>query len=374
MASTLPHTQPRAPGPATTGPADTAAPSTPRLRRRKPSAALLGALFALVLVAWGLHQYLSTRHRVSTDNAQIEGHVTPVAARIQAFVSEVRVDDNQPVLLGDTLVVLDRRDLEVRLRQAEAELAAAQAGYGKGGGQAAAQLSASEAQAASMQSSIVAAEAAWRKAQTDLERYKQLAARQIISAQQLDGAQAAFDAAAANLEAVRKSAAASQQQVTAYSAGARAANARLAAAAATVANAQLQLGYAVVTAPANGVVARRAVEVGSLVQPGQTLMSLLPTDTVWITANLKETDIEEVTPGDQAEFTVDAYRGQTFHGHVESISPATGARFALLPPDNATGNFTKVVQRVPVRIAVDHPDPKYPLRPGMSVVVIIKTT
>ena len=116
-----------------------------------------------------------------------------------------------------------------------------------------------------------------------------------------------------------------------------------------VANARLQLGYAVLTAPANGVVARRAVEVGALVQPGQTLMSLLPTDTVWVTANLKETEIEAVTPGDAAEFSVDAYRDQTFHGHVESISPATGARFALLPPDNATGNFTKVVQRVPVQ-------------------------
>lgn len=370
MAAPLSHTQPRALGSAETV---APAPATAKAARRKPSAALLAGLFALVVVGWGLRQYLGSRNRVSTDNAQIEGHVTPVAARIQAFVAEVRVDDNQPVRLGDTLVVLDRRDLEVKLHQAEADLAAAQAGYGKGGGQAAAQLSASEAQAASMQSSIAAAEATFRKAQADLDRYKTLAERQIISAQQLDGAQAAFDAAAANLEAVRKNATASQQQVAAFSAGARAADARLTAAEGLVANARLQLGYAVLTAPASGVVARRAVEIGALVQPGQTLMSLLPTDTVWVTANLKETEIEEVTPGDPAEFRVDAYRDQTFHGHVESISPATGARFALLPPDNATGNFTKVVQRVPVRIAVDHPDPKYPLRPGMSVEVTIKT-
>jgi len=370
MAAPLPHTQPRAISPAEAP----TSPAPPNAKpRRKPSAALLAGLFALVMVAWGVRQYLGSRNRVSSDNAQIEGHVTPVAARIQAFVSQVRVDDNQPVRLGDTLVVLDQRDLEVKLRQAEAELAAAQAGYGKSGGQAAAQLSASEAQAASMQSSVAAAEAGFRKAQSDLERYKTLAQRQIISAQQLDGAQAAFDAAAANLEAVRKSAAASQQQVTAYSAGARAADARLTAAEATVANARLQLSYSVITAPANGVVARRAVEIGALVQPGQTLMSLLPTDTVWVTANLKETQIEAVTPGDVAEFRVDAYPDQKFHGHVESISPATGARFALLPPDNATGNFTKVVQRVPVRIAVDQPDPRFPLRPGMSVEVTIKT-
>jgi membrane fusion protein (multidrug efflux system) len=351
------------------------APSIPASsqKKKRPTAAIVAVVLVLLLGGWGLKQYLGSRNRVSTDNAQIEGHVTPVAARIQAFVSSVRVDDNQAVTQGDTLVVLDQRDLDVRLRAAEADLAAAQAGHGKGGGQAAAQLSASQAQAASMQSSIAAAEAAYRKAQADLERYKGLAQRQIISAQQLDAAQASFDAAAANLESVKKSATASSEQVTAFSAGARVADARLEAAQAAVANARLQLSYAVLTAPANGIVAKRSVEIGALVQPGQTLMSLLPTDTVWVTANLKETEIEDVTPGDLAEFKVDAYRDHQFTGKVESISPATGARFALLPPDNATGNFTKVVQRVPVRIAVDHPDPRFPLRPGMSVVVTIKT-
>ncbi|MEO8032081.1 MAG: HlyD family secretion protein [Gemmatimonadota bacterium] len=350
---------------------DPVAPAAPA--RRRPPAALVAAVLVLAIAGWGLKQYLGSRNRVSSDNAQIEGHVTPVAARIQAFVSSIRVDDNQPVKQGDTLVVLDQRDLEVKLRSAEADLAAAQAGHGKGGGQAAAQLSASEAQASSMQSSIAAAEANFRKAQADLDRYKGLAQRQIISAQQLDAAQATFDAASANLDAMKKSAAASTQQVSAFSAGARVADARLEAAQAAVANARLQLSYAILTAPANGVVARRSVEIGALVQPGQTLMSLLPTDTVWVTANLKETEIENVSPGDVAEFKVDAYPDHQFTGKVESISPATGARFALLPPDNATGNFTKVVQRVPVRIAVDHPDPRYPLRPGMSVVVSIKT-
>ncbi len=352
---------------------DPAAPAAAAPVRRRPPAALIAAILVLAIAGWGLKQYLGSRNRVSTDNAQIEGHVTPVAARIQAFVSSIRVDDNQPVKQGDTLVVLDQRDLEVKLRSAEADLAAAQAGHGKGGGQAAAQLSASEAQASSMQSSIAAAEANFRKAQADLDRYKGLAQRQIISAQQLDAAQATFDAASANLDAMKKSAAASTQQVSAFSAGARVADARLEAAQAVVANAKLQLSYAILIAPANGVVARRSVEIGALVQPGQTLMSLLPTDTVWVTANLKETEIENVSPGDVAEFKVDAYSDHQFTGKVESISPATGARFALLPPDNATGNFTKVVQRVPVRIAVDHPDPKYPLRPGMSVVVAIKT-
>ncbi|HEX5003723.1 MAG TPA: HlyD family secretion protein, partial [Gemmatimonadales bacterium] len=152
------------------------------------------------------------------------------------------------------------------------------------------------------------------------------------------------------------------------------ADARLAAAEAATEMARLQVGYTTLVAPSDGIVARRQVEIGELVQPGQTLLTVVPTEAVWVTANLKETQIDGVTPGDSATFTVDAYPGQTFRGAVESVSPATGARFALLPPDNATGNFTKVVQRVPVRIAVvPEPTGAYPLRPGLSVDVTIQT-
>jgi membrane fusion protein (multidrug efflux system) len=139
-------------------------------------------------------------------------------------------------------------------------------------------------------------------------------------------------------------------------------------------NARLQLSYATLLAPDAGVVAKRNAEPGALVQIGQNLLSLVPEENVWVTANLKETQLAKVQVGDEAEFSVDAYPGRTFHGKVESLSPATGARFALLPPDNATGNFTKVVQRVPVRVAVDNTaDPAHPLRPGMSVDVTITT-
>jgi membrane fusion protein (multidrug efflux system) len=138
--------------------------------------------------------------------------------------------------------------------------------------------------------------------------------------------------------------------------------------------AALNLSYTRVTAPSGGVVSRKSVEVGQLVQPGQPLMSVVPLDDIWVTANLKETQTANVTPGDPADVTVDAYSGRRFAGHVESISPATGAKFSLLPPDNATGNFTKVVQRIPVRVRLDGPnDPTRPLRPGMSVVVTITT-
>ena len=156
--------------------------------------------------------------------------------------------------------------------------------------------------------------------------------------------------------------------------GDRAADARVASAEATVENARLQLGYATLLAPYAGVVAKRNAEPGSLVQIGQNLMSVVPETNVWVTANLKETQLAKVEVGDEAEFSVDAYPGRTFRGKVESLSPATGARFSLLPPDNATGNFTKVVQRIPVRIRVDGPvDAAHPLRPGMSVKATVVT-
>jgi membrane fusion protein (multidrug efflux system) len=313
---------------------------------------------------------------VSTDNAQVDSHITFIAPRIAAFVSRVLVDDNQHVRVGDTLVVLDDRDLKVRLEQAEAELRAAESEVGSRGqaGEAKAQFQVSRAQAASVQAGVTAAEADFKKAGADLERYRGLAAQKIIPAQQLDAAQAAFDAAAAKLEAARRQAAAAGSQVSASGAAVRSADARLTAAQSAVDNARLQLSYAGITAPVAGSIAKRNAESGALVQVGQTLMSIVPDTDVWVTANLKETQLTNVRVGDHAEFTVDAYPGRKFAGRVESLSPATGAKFALLPPDNATGNFTKVVQRVPVKIAVEQPTQSaVPLRPGMSVDVTIET-
>jgi membrane fusion protein, multidrug efflux system len=351
------------------------APATTQSRRRQITLLVVGIL-VLALTAWGVRRYLYSRHHVSTDNAQVDGHITIIAPKVAAFIGRVLVDDNQHVKVGDTLVVLDDRDLRVKLDQAEADLRDAEANVGTRGraGQATAQLQATRAQAASLQAAVAAAESNYRKASADLERYRGLAAQKIIPAQQLDAAQAAVTAAAANLEAARRQAAAGGSQVSASGAAVRGADARLAAAQAGVENARLQLSYAHITAPASGVIAKRNAETGAFVQVGQSLMSIVPDRDVWVTANLKETQLANVRVGDPVEFSVDAYPGHTFHGKVESLSPATGARFALLPPDNATGNFTKVVQRVPVKVAVDQSnDPALPLRPGMSVDVAIET-
>jgi membrane fusion protein (multidrug efflux system) len=356
-------------------PPATGAGTKAKARGKRLPLIVLGIL-VVALSIWGVRKWLYSRTHTGTDNAQVDGHITAIAPKVQAFVQRVLVDDNEHVKAGDTLVVLDDRDLKVRLQGAEAELAnaLAAAGSGRRPGQAQAQFQSTKAQAASAQAAVAAAEANFRRAASDLERIRRLAEKQIVPAQQLDAAQAAYDAAAANLEAARRQAAAQTSQVAASGAGVAGATARVRAAQATVENARLQLSYARIVAPAEGMVAKRSVEPGGLVQVGQNLMSIVPERDVWVTANLKETQLPGVSVGNKASFTVDAYPGRTFHGHVESLSPATGARFSLLPPDNATGNFTKVVQRVPVRIAVDDPlDPDHPLRPGMSIEADIET-
>jgi membrane fusion protein (multidrug efflux system) len=302
----------------------------------------------LGLLAFGVRRWWFGRSHVSTDNAQVDGHVVPILPKVGGFVAEVHVQENQSVQAGDTLVVLDDRDYRARLAQTEADLVALLATVSS-------RTRVGQADAAVAQAQVNAL-----KAHADLARIEPLAAANIVSGQQLDAARAA--------------AAAADAQLAAAQAALLGADARVASARATRDQAALQLSYARILAPASGVVSKKSVEIGQLVQPGQPLMSVVPLDDVWVVANLKETETADVTPGDSAEVTVDAYSGIRFHGHVESLSPATGAKFSLLPPDNATGNFTKVVQRIPVRIRLDGaPDPAHPLRPGMSVVATIKT-
>ena len=325
---------------------------------------------------WGGKNYLYSRDHVSTDNAQVDGPLMPIASKLQAFTTDVRVVDNQVVRAGDTLVLLDDREIAAKIAQARADLAAAiaMAGSGSRGGQLAAQLEAAKATAAGAASAVQSAEAAQRKAAADLERIRGLAAKQIVAAQQLDAAQAAYDVATASLETSRRQQAASTAQVGVGVAALTGADAKVAAARAALQNVEVQQSWTAITAPAAGVVSRRMVDPGVMVQAGQTLMMLVPDDRVWITANVKETRLGKVAIGDTVEFTVNTYGDHKFLGTVQSVSPATGAKFALLPPDNATGNYTKVVQNVPVHIDVVRPiDPKYPLRRGMSVDVSIRT-
>jgi membrane fusion protein (multidrug efflux system) len=329
--------------PAAPAPARPAAPGG----RRRIIFAVLG-LALLALIAGGVRKLIWARSHESTDNAQIDGHILPILPKVGGFVTAVLVDENHAVRAGDTLVVLDDRDYRARLQQADADLAVALATVS------------SRQRVGQADAAVRSAQASAEKAHADLDRITPLVAQGIVSRQQLDATQAAVRSADAALAAAQ--------------AALLGADARVASARASRDQAALQLSYTRIVAPQNGVVSKKSVEIGQLVQPGQPLLSVVPLEDVWITANLKETQIEDVTPGDAADFTVDAYPGVHFHGRVESLSPATGARFSLLPPDNATGNFTKVVQRIPVRIRPDGPvDAAHPLRPGMSVTATITT-
>ena len=320
---------------------------TPGGRRRVVFLAM--GVAALALVGFGAKRWWFARSHVSTDNAQVDGHIIPILPKVGGFVSEVRVKENQEVKAGDTLVVLDDRDFRSRLAQTEADLAAILATVS------------SKTRVGQAEAAVAQAQANALKAHADLARMEPLAQQDIVSAQQLDAA--------------RASAAAADAQLAAAQAALVGADARVGAARASRDQAALQLSYTRITAPSTGVVSKKTAEVGQLVQPGQPLMAVVPLQDVWVVANLKETETADVRPGESVQFTVDAYPGCHFGGRVESLSPATGAKFSLLPPDNATGNFTKVVQRVPVRV---RPEAQADcgariLRPGMSAVVTIQT-
>ncbi len=363
---------------------------TPNATPTKKRKTRIAFTLVLTAIAIGLtYRWWWARYHVSTDNAQVEGHIVPIAARVDGYVLKVPVTDNQTVANKDLLVELDPRDFEVRTAQAEADYQQSLSAAGKDGqpGIALAQIGAAQASAAaataqtrSTEAQIVEARANVDKAHRDAERARDLARQKMFSAAALDAAETAvkteearLNALVAQLKSTREAASAAAQQVSVSSAGLKAAQAKVLAAQASLLLSRNQLADTRVVSPAPGIVTKKAVEPGQMIKSGQTLMYLVPTEELWITANLKETELENVRTGQAVDIVVDAYPGLTLKGRVDSFSPATGARFTLLPPDNSTGNFTKVVQRVPVRIALDERPQQTPLRPGMSVNVVIAT-
>lgn len=363
-------------------PAMQSAPSNPTsapqvaAKKRSPLPIILGVL-VLIGGAWTFKTVTYASAHESTDNATIDGHVLPVLAKVGGFVKDVKVGENDGVKAGAMLVTIDDREYRVRLAQAEADLAAASAaagGRGNGQGQAQAMVATASAQSAVQSANIDAARAQLVRAEADLSRYAELAAKNIVSQQQLDAAKAQVAATRAQLVAVQRQENAAGANVAGMQAGVRLAEARLGAARAARDNAALQLSFTNITSPTPGSVSKKLVEVGQLVNPGQTLMNIASDTGLFVTANFKETQLEKLRVGQAVELDVDAYGGAKIEGVVESISAATGARFTLLPPDNASGNFTKVVQRVPVRIRITKGlDAQRPLRIGLSVMVHVAT-
>ena len=386
---------------------------------------LVGAVLVVVL-AVGVWAW-ATAGRESTDDAQVDARVTQIASRVPGTVARVAVNDNQLVDAGTVLVELDPRDYQVAVEKARAELADAEANAlaarttipiasttatsgvttARGGimqaqsGVVAAEkeIEAARARLITAQAHLREAEANAAKAARDVERLRGLLAKDEISQQQFDTTAAAADALKAGGDSARSQIAEAEagirvaesrlaqaragedqahaelqtaqtgpSQVAATRARASSAEARVMQARANLAQAELNLQYAAVKAPARGVVSKKGVNTGQVVQSGQPLLALVQIDDVWVTANFKETQLKNMRPGQRATIDVDAFGGREFKGKVDSLAGATGARFSLLPPENATGNFVKVVQRVPVKIVLEPgQDPEHLLKPGMSV-------
>jgi len=335
------------------------------------------AVIALLVITWGARKWTYGNAHESTDNAQVDGHIVPILAKVGGYVQQVSVLENQRVSAGQPLLTIDDSEYQQRLAQAEADLQAALASTGSKGstGQARAQVMNASGQQSALQAQISAAKSIAQRTAADLVRAEELAKQQIISRAQLDAARSAAEGAAANVTALERQASAAGATVSSAQAGVTLAEARVKAAQATRDFAALQVQYTHIVTPETGIVSRKQVEVGQLVQAGQPLMWIVSDSGAWITANFKETQLAMMKPGQAVEVEIDAYHGCTVDGKVLSISSATGAKFALLPPDNATGNFTKVVQRIPVRIEVSHGcGADRPLRPGMSATAHVKTS
>lgn len=331
--------------------------------------------------AFGITKYIHALHHEETDNAQIEANVSPVIPRVSGFIKEVRVADNQSVKKGDTLLILDDRDLKIKVEQAETALMTAQVNLGV----AQASTQASEVNVASSRANIATMDAqmeagkvnVWRATQ-DYERYNNLIKDHSITQQQYEQALAAKQTAERQLDVLVKQRNAAARQTDAVASQSSATSKQINMANATISqretdvnDARLNWSYTVITAPEDGLVSKVYVTPGQYVQAGQSLFSVVMDNNIWVVANFKETQLDKMVVGQPVTVHVDAYPGEALEAKVSSFSPATGARFALLPPDNASGNFVKVVQRLPVKIEFLHPEDKHvkQLRPGLSVMV-----
>lgn len=394
-------------------------------------AVLLGIVLLLAVAIYFLWSYYSVRE--STDDAQIEGHIHPIGARVAGDVIKVNFQDNQYVEKGAILVEVDRKDYQAAVDRAQADLAETQAtldasridvpitqaattsrlsGAEAGVQEARSNLSSSEnevseagAKLRSAQARVREMQANYQKAERDLERMKPLIAKEEISHQQFDAFQAAREALRGTLDstqadvaeaeeglrvagshverdraklaqaqAVAQAARTAPQQIAMTRSRAESAAARMQMAKAALVRAQINLNDTVINAPVSGLISKKSVEVGQIVQSGQPLFAIVPLEETWVTANFKETQLKNIRAGQPAIISVDAYGGRKFKGHVDSIAAATGAKFSLLPPENASGNYVKVVQRIAVKIVFEKgEDPEHLLRPGMSVIPTIIT-
>ena len=323
-----------------------------------------GIVLLIILICgavYGVRQWVHTKTHIETDDALIESHIHSVSSRVPAMVKRVAVVDNQFVHKGDLLVELDDSDYKARVTTAAASLDMAKN-----------ETSGDYAQVESTKASIGLAVAKLDQAKLDLRRGEALYAKEVIAKEQLERLRTAGKVAEMQLKEAQEAEHRAQAMLGISGPGSK--DARVAQKRGELQTASLNLSYTRIVAPTDGYITKKSVEAGNYVQPGQALMALVTLEDAWVTGNYKESQLTDVRPGQKVEFTVDTYPGHTFQGSVESIMAGTGAAFSMLPPENATGNYVKVIQRIPVRIAIDkRSDPEHLLRVGMSVVPTILT-
>ncbi|WP_250063080.1 HlyD family secretion protein [Stenotrophomonas mori] len=353
---------------------DGGAPPAPVSKYNTPSRTSVGVMvviavvgLTLILRAWQLWPFNSSL--VHTDDAYVRGQVTVLAPQVSGYVTEVLVKDFDHVAQGQPLLRIDDRTYRQKVAQAEAALADARAQLANSDqGQAQ-----DRAQIASARASLSAVQAEQQRSRAELQRYETLAAQQLVSSSDRDKLRASAQSARAGVAQSQAAVRIAEENLTATHVARQGLDAKVASAEAALALARIDLDNTVVRAPRDGQLSEASVRLGQYVTAGTQLLFLVP-DTLWIVANFKEGQTWKVALGQPAVFSVDAFQGQRLRGHVEQIAPATGSEFAVLKPDNASGNFTKVVQRLPIRIAIDPDQPLAArLRPGMSVVVEVDT-
>lgn len=340
--------------------------------KKKPNK-VLPIILGIVLIGgiiFGIKEYIYFSKHVDTDDAQIDGDISPVVARVGGYVDSIYFQENQHVNANQVLVKLDDRDYKVKLEQA----LDAQKGASAGVGVSRSQIYTVASNSAVAKAGVVSAQAKLDQVRKDYARYANLVKDGSITQQQFDQAKSDLEVAQANYKAAQDQYKAALQQVGTTKNQLTVTNTGVVQRQADVDFAKLQLSYATIKAPASGLVSKKNIQLGQLVQAGQTLFSIVNDNSIYITANFKETQLDKIRAGQKVDIEVDAYPELKLEGEVYNFSPATGAKFSLLPPDNATGNYVKVVQRVPVKILIHAgKDVMAKLRPGMSVNVSVIT-
>lgn len=344
---------------------------TPEKKKKKSK--LIPVILVLVIgaaAAFGISRYVYSLHHEVTDDAQVDSDMSPVIVRVSGYVRDILFIENTYVHKGDTLVILDDRDFKIKEEQAEAAVANAESAVLV----ARANVSTARANFETATSNVTNAQVRVWKADKDFERYKNLLEQNVGTQQQFDASKAEKESAAAQLQVALKQQQAAGDQVTAADQQVQVAGSMVKQRKADLDFASLQLSYTTITAPISGMASQKNIMTGQFVNAGAPLFAIVASDDLYVTANFKETQLSDMKVGQPVKITADAFPDSVLNGHISIFSAATGAKFSLLPPDNATGNFVKVVQRIPVKIELDlSPEMKLKLRSGMSVKVAVST-